>query len=80
MDDYIKIHTSDGKVVLTLMSMKKFLDKLPNNEFIRVHRSFAVSLSTISSVRNKTIYLGEIAIPLGTNYTKEVQKIFSSKE
>ena len=80
MDDYIKIHTSDGKVVLTLMSMKKILEKLPNNEFIRVHRSFAVSLSTISSVRNKTIYLGEIAIPLETNYTKEVQKIFSSKE
>jgi DNA-binding LytR/AlgR family response regulator len=80
MDDYIKIHTSDGKTILTLMSMKKILEKLPNNEFIRVHRSFAVSLSTISSIRNKTIYLGETAIPLGTNYTKEVQKIFSSKE
>jgi DNA-binding LytR/AlgR family response regulator len=80
MDDYIKIHTTDGKTILTLMSMKKILEKLPNNDFIRVHRSFAVSLSTISSIRNKTIYLGETAIPLGTNYTKEVQKIISSKK
>jgi DNA-binding LytR/AlgR family response regulator len=80
MDDYIKIHTSDGKTILTLMSMKKILEKLPNNEFIRVHRSFAVSLSTISSIRNKTIYMGETALPLGTNYTKEVQKIFSSNK
>ena len=30
MDDYIKIHTSDGKIVLTLMSMKKILEKLQN--------------------------------------------------
>jgi DNA-binding LytR/AlgR family response regulator len=80
MDDYIKIHTTDGKTILTLMSMKKILEKLPNNEFMRVHRSFAVPLSTISSIRNKTIYLEETAIPLGTKYTKEVQKIISSKK
>tara|TARA_B110000305_G_C19414997_1_gene627494 strand:- start:19 stop:714 length:696 start_codon:yes stop_codon:yes gene_type:complete len=80
MDDYIKIHTSDGKIVLTLMSMKKILEKLPNNEFIRVHRSFAVSLSTISSIRNQTILMGDTTIPIGANYKKEIQDVYSSKK
>jgi DNA-binding LytR/AlgR family response regulator len=77
MDDYIKIHTTDGKTVLTLMSMKKILEKLPSNEFIRVHRSFAVSLSNISSIRNQTILLGDTNIPIGANYKKEIQDHYS---
>lgn len=80
LDDYIKIHTSEGKTILTLMSMKKILEKLPRNEFIRVHRSFAVSLPNISSIRNQIILLGDTPIPIGTNYKKEVQDIYSSRK
>lgn len=80
MDDYIKIHTSNGKIVLTLMSMKKILEKLPSNEFIRVHRSFAVSLSNISAIRSNTIYVGDTTIPIGTNYKKELQDLYTSSE
>jgi DNA-binding LytR/AlgR family response regulator len=80
MDDYIKIHTSDGKIVLTLMSMKKILEKLPSNEFVRVHRSFSISLSTISSIRNQTILLGDTVIPIGANYKKEIQDVYSSNK
>jgi DNA-binding LytR/AlgR family response regulator len=78
MDDYIKIHTTDGKIVLTLMSMKKILEKLPSNEFIRVHRSFAVSISNISSIRNQTIFIGYTKIPVGTKYKKQIQDIYST--
>jgi len=77
MDDYIKIHTTNGKTVLTLMSMKKILEKLPSNEFIRVHRSFAVSLSNISSIRNQTILLGDTNIPIGANYKTKIQDLYS---
>lgn len=80
MDDYIKIHTSEHKPILTLMSMKKILEKLPKNEFIRVHRSFAVSLSNISAIRSNTIYVGDTTIPIGTNYKKELQDLYTSRE
>ena len=79
-DDYIKIHTSDGKTILTLMSMKKIIEKLPKNDFIRVHRSFAVSLSSISSIRSNTILLGKVIIPIGKNYKREVLDIYSSRK
>jgi DNA-binding LytR/AlgR family response regulator len=80
MDDYIKIHTTDGKIILTLMSMKKILNKLPSNDFIRVHRSFAVSLSNITSIRNQTILLRDTTIPIGVNYKKKIQDVYSSKK
>jgi DNA-binding LytR/AlgR family response regulator len=79
MDDYIKINTLDGKKILTLMSLKKILEKLPKNKFIRVHRSFAVSISNISSVRNQKIIIGDIHIPIGTKYKKEIPPIYSPR-
>jgi DNA-binding LytR/AlgR family response regulator len=75
-DDYIKIHISKGKFILTLMSMTKILEKLPKNEFIRVHRSFAVSISNISSIRSQTIFIGGTKIPIGAKYKKQIQAFY----
>jgi len=73
LKDYIKIHLSgNAKPVLTRMTMKGVLQKLPGQEFIRVHRSFIVPLKRISSVRNKNILLGDkTEIPIGVSYEKE---------
>jgi DNA-binding LytR/AlgR family response regulator len=60
--------------------MKKILEKLPSNEFTRVHRSFAVSVSNISSIRKQTILLGDTIIPIGSNYKKQIQDILPEKK
>lgn len=71
MDDYIKIHQLGKKPILTLMSMKKMMERLPQTAFIRVHRSFIVPLSKIESVRGKSISLGIIDLPIGASYEKD---------
>lgn len=71
LDDYIKIHQEGKKMVLTIMSLKKAMDKLPPGEFIRVHRSFVVPMKRITGVRGKIISLGDVEIPIGKNYEKE---------
>lgn len=76
LDNYIKIHLSTGKNLLVRMSMKSIADKLPEGEFIRVHRSYIVPLSKVISVRNKIIHLDKTEIPVGTNYVDEVMKLF----
>jgi DNA-binding LytR/AlgR family response regulator len=74
LDDYIKIHFTDGKrQVLSLMSLKAILEKLPGNRFLRVHRSFIVSLKSVRSVRNKMILLENLKIPVGDTYLEAVQ-------
>jgi DNA-binding LytR/AlgR family response regulator len=71
MDDYIKIHLKDKKPILTLFSMKKILERLTKNQFVRVHRSYIVPIEKISSVRSKSLFLGTQEIPIGESYKKD---------
>jgi len=73
LKDYIKIYTDIPKPILTLNSLKAFEEKLPDN-FIRVHRSFIVSLHHINSVQRNRIVIGKIRIPIGQNYKDEFIK------
>jgi len=68
LDDYLKIHLQDQKPVVARMTMKAMTEKLPQNNFIRVHRSFIVSFNRIENVRNKMITIAGEEIPVGSSY------------
>jgi DNA-binding LytR/AlgR family response regulator len=77
ISDYIKVFSKNQKMIMARMSMKAILDKLPTNDFIRVHRSFIIPFRNITSVRNKTIFLADIEIPIGNTYEEEFFKNYS---
>ncbi len=79
LDDYIKIHLQGKKPILTLMSMKTVMDKLPNSEFVRVHRSYIVPINKIESVRGKVINLGITEIPIGKSLEEAFFKAYIQK-
>jgi DNA-binding LytR/AlgR family response regulator len=64
MKDYIKLYTG-GKPLLTKTTLKNIYDKLPKDRFLRVHKSFIVSLSKIDLIENNRIRIGEHRIPVG---------------
>ena len=68
LDDYLKIHLENQKTIVTRMTMKGILEKLPPQNFIRVHRSYIVPFSRIESVRNKLISVAGEEIPIGNSY------------
>ncbi len=76
LDDYLKIHIENQKTVVTRMTMKAILEKLPAKDFLRTHRSFIVPLSRIESVRNKTISIAGVEIPIGASYEETFFKSF----
>jgi DNA-binding LytR/AlgR family response regulator len=76
LDDYLKINLLGRKPLVARMTMKAMLEKLPAKEFIRVHRSFIVPLARIDKVRNKTIYIGEIEIPVGSSFEEDFNRIY----
>jgi DNA-binding LytR/AlgR family response regulator len=78
MDDYVKIFTSK-KMVLSNMTMRDILSKLPSPAFARVHRSYIVSLNQIESVRNKRIKIGEKSIPVGDSFAEGFYKLLGEK-
>ncbi|MGN6438703.1 MAG: LytR/AlgR family response regulator transcription factor [Agriterribacter sp.] len=76
-DDYLKIHLVNQKPVITRMTLKNMLEKLPSQQFIRVHRSYVVPLSRVESLRNKVITVGEVKLPLGNSYEENFLKYFN---
>jgi len=73
LKDYIRIYLkSSSKPIITRMSMKAIEEELPSSKFIRVHKSFIVSVSAITSVRKNSIFIGTEEIPVGENYKDSV--------
>lgn len=76
MKDYTQVHVK-GKLdpILTLSNLKSFSFKLPPEEFIRVHRSFIVSLTHIDSIARNEIYIGKKIIPIGDSFKDDFYQI-----
>jgi DNA-binding LytR/AlgR family response regulator len=73
LKDYIIIQTKDQKII-TLLSMNKMMEKLPDSKFLRVHRSFIVSLQKIDSIEKSRIRIGSKEIPIGEVYKEQFLK------
>lgn len=72
LKDYVKIHLeSTGKSVLTLTSLKMLEERLPSAIFMRVHRSFIVSLNKISSITKNSLFIGKREISIGEQYRED---------
>lgn len=78
LDDYLKIYLHQQKTIVARMTMKAMLEKLPPEDFMRVHRSFIVPVKKVESLRNKTLQLGDKKIPVGNSYEEAVLKHFST--
>lgn len=81
MSEYVRIYTDAAdKPVVTLLSMRKLEERLPQEMFMRVHRSYIVNLRKITEVsRLRIIFNKNIYIPVGDNYkerfTEYINKI-----
>lgn len=76
LGDYITLVTINNKLTFN-QSLKSFLSQLPENEFIRVHKSFIVSLRNIDYVEGNLISISEKMIPIGKAYKKDFNNVFS---
>jgi len=70
MEDYIKIHTTTNpKPILTLMTLKKVVEKLPENQFKRIHRSFIIALDKVKSIQGRRVKLLSAELPISDSYS-----------
>jgi len=75
MREYVRIHLSNEKPVMALMSMKKMEEFLPNDQFMRVHRSYIVNLAKITTIeRNRIVFDEKVYIPVSEQYKPKFQK------
>lgn len=79
LKDYVKIHLqSQDKTILTLMSLKKLTEELPKQQFMRVHRSYIVSLDKIHAIERGQILIGEKRITIAQQYKEDFDQFTQS--
>jgi two-component system, LytTR family, response regulator len=67
MRDYIALHTPKQRI-LTLMSMTNMLKKLPEDRFMRVHKSYIIGLDHITLIQHNHVFIDDKEIPISSSY------------
>ena len=80
MSEYLKVYLdSDKKPIVTLLSMKKMEERLPDS-FMRIHRSYIVNLTKIQEVnKNRIIMDADTYLPVGDMYKDTFQQYLEAK-
>lgn len=71
LDDYIKIHIQNQKSVVARMTMKSILEKLPANDFVRIHRSFIVAINKVERIKSKAVLIADKELSIGNSFEVE---------
>ncbi|HEY4323983.1 MAG TPA: LytTR family DNA-binding domain-containing protein [Mucilaginibacter sp.] len=74
LKDYVKVYLQNNpKPLLTLTSLKTLEEKLPSETFMRLHRSFIVSLDHITAVTKNSVHIADMNIPVTEHYKEAFQ-------
>lgn len=79
MKDYVKIFlTTAKKPVITKSTLKGIEEKLPDSQFMRVHKSYIVCLDKIESIRSHQITIGQHEIPVSEARLEELMRALNT--
>jgi len=70
--DYVAIHTGTGKI-LSLESMKHMEELLPEDRFIRIHKSYIIHRNKIDFLERGRVVIGKEYLPIGDTYKEKVR-------
>ncbi len=76
-DNYINIYEAD-KRTMTRMTLQKLLLKLPEDEFIQVHKSYIVARSKIEKIHSDHLMINGVKIPVSATFKKALKITFSN--
>jgi two-component system, LytTR family, response regulator len=80
MKDYIRIHLhNSNKPIVTRMNMKAMEDQLPKERFLRIHKSYIVSIDFITSFRKNSVFLDKTELPVGEAYRESIDHLTGKK-
>lgn len=72
--NYVKVVTN-SETVITRDKISELLKTLPENDFVRVHKSFAVAKRHISAIEGNRIFIGQYVVPIGKMYKLNVDRL-----
>ena len=77
LKDYVKIFTA-GKTIVTKHVLSSLEELLPSDEFLRIHRSYIVSIDKIDAYSTDTLEIAKKELPIGRVYKHKVTRILNA--
>ncbi|MDB5230465.1 MAG: DNA-binding response regulator [Chitinophagaceae bacterium] len=79
LKDYIKVFLTSGKYLLVKQSLSSMENLLSGHYFLRVHRSYMVSIDKVTGFNNLCVQLRSNEIPIGRLYKQSVMDVINSR-
>ena len=73
--DYIVIHRQNDENLKVKYTISSVENMLPQNLFLRIHRSFIVSVKKVTAFSHTDVEIGKIELPIGKSYFEVVGKL-----
>lgn len=77
LGDYVNVHTRTDRIT-TKERITNLVEKLPASQFLRIHRSYVVSVQYIDAVLSGCVEVGKVKLPIGRNYKEQVDLFVST--
>ncbi len=76
LGDYIKIHLkSSNKPLVIRNTIKAMEDDLPSSKFIRIHKSYIISIDSITAIRKHSVFIKDFELPVGETYREVIDQL-----
>lgn len=79
LKDYVKVVTKEKRII-TLTNIKGMLEKLPQDRFIRVHKSYIVAKDKVQTIKGTILTIDDKEIPIGLTFKENFKKGMNLKE
>ena len=66
--------------IITYSTLKHLLERLPNNQFIQIHKSYIIALSHIDKIENDAVWIREKQLPIGNTYRKHFFETINKRQ
>lgn len=76
--EYVTFHTTKQRIT-TLISLKELEDRLPSDQFIRIHKSYIISLKHIEVIDKNILQIAGKKLPVGGSYKDSLMSLFKDK-
>lgn len=77
LKDYIRIKTKSDKYIIH-RTLSSFTDELPNDKFIRIHRSYTIAIDKVNAIEGNSLEIDGMRYTIGRSYINEVKEVLLS--
>jgi len=79
LKDYVKVYYGEPRPLLPKITMKSLEEKLPSDIFVRIHKSFIISIKHIEAIEKNSVKIAGKTIPIGNQYKEHFWRIIKNK-